>query len=329
MTLSSEENDEFLKSVGGNRIALGRHPTVSRMWNFGYTGAPIDDPFLNAMPEFKIIGYEEDKKQAFLWDFSLQANAGKHFLTFRQETGSCVGNGLGQAIWYLSAVEVFRLKDPEQVLLPFWLLPYGKSRQIAGMRGQGEGSFGSAAAEAMRTEGILAADSEGLPPYTTNDGICFGAKTEMTWSDGAKIPEKFLTESRKHLVKTTSKVRNAREAKAALKNYYPLTCASNFGTAQMNPPMVGSPGVKIAKRTDTWGHQMCCIGWMEHEQFGDLFYILNSWGPDAHGTDPTNFNEPPGGFWITSESMDFMCKDEVFAFSQFDGFPAQNFSWRL
>jgi hypothetical protein len=329
MSLSSEENDEFLTSVGGNRIALGRHPTVSRMWNFGYTGAPIDDPFLNAMPEFKIIGYEEDKKQAFLWDFSLQANGGKHFLTFRQETGSCVGNGLGQAIWYLSAVEVFRLKDPEQVLLPFWLLPYGKSRQIAGMRGQGEGSFGSAAAEAMRTEGILAADSEGLPPYTTTDGICFGSKTEMIWSDGAKIPEKFLTESRKHLVKTTSKIRNAGEAKAALKNYYPLTCASNFGTAQMVPPMVGSPGVKIAKRTDTWGHQMSCIGWMEHPQFGDLFYILNSWGPDAHGTEQTNFNEPPGGFWITSESMDYMCKDEVFAFSQFNGFPAQNFSWRL
>jgi hypothetical protein len=101
----SDDNDDFLKSVGGNRIALGRHPTVSRMWNFGYTGAPIDDPFLNAMPEFKIIGYEEDKKQAFLWDFSLQANGGKHFLTFRQETGSCVGNGLGQAIW-LSLIHI-------------------------------------------------------------------------------------------------------------------------------------------------------------------------------------------------------------------------------
>ena len=121
-----EPNYDLLKSVGGHLLTLGSSG-IARTWNFGYTGAPIDDPFLNAMPEFKIIGYEEDKKQAFLWDFSLQANGGKHFLAFRQETGSCVGNGLGQAIWYLSAVEVFRLKDPEAVLLPFWLLPYSQT----------------------------------------------------------------------------------------------------------------------------------------------------------------------------------------------------------
>ena len=59
-------------------------------------------------------------KQAFLWDFTKAANGGKHYRTFFQKTGSCVGNGGGQAVWYLSAMEVIRLGDREQVLLPFY-----------------------------------------------------------------------------------------------------------------------------------------------------------------------------------------------------------------
>lgn len=324
----SHDNYELMRGFGGQVLYRGHNHEDSH-WNFGYSGAPQNDPIAAAMPAFSIVGNEEPKDHAFLWDFSLKANNGKHFLTFRQESGSCVGNGLGQAIWYLQSVEVCRNGDAEEVILPFWLLTYGKSREIAGMRGQGEGSFGSAAAEAMKREGILPSNDSSLPQPDIKDGICYGYKTEMQWSDGAKISNKYLEVSRKHIVKTAAKIKNSEEAKAALRNYYPLTCASMFGTANLVPPTKGTPPVRLAPRTDSWGHQMCCIGWLNHPELGDLFYILNSWGPDVHGKPAGSFNEPPGGFWITAKDMDFMARDEVFAFSQFDGFPAQTFSWLI
>jgi hypothetical protein len=51
---------------------------------------------------------------------------------------------------------------------------------------------------------------------------------------------------------------------------------------------------------------------------------LNS-GGNPHGADPDG--GPPGGFWIKKADMEFMCRDEVFIFSNFDGFPAQSLPW--
>jgi hypothetical protein len=68
---------------------------------------------------------------------------------------------------------------------------------------------------------------------------------------------------------------------------------------------------------------------MNHPDHGDIFYILNSWGKSLHGTPAGSFNEPPGGFWIKKKEMEFICRDEVFAFSQFQGFPAQTISWNF
>ncbi len=59
---------------------------------------------------------------------------------------------------------------------------------------------------------------------------------------------------------------------------------------------------------------------MKHPQFGELFYLMNTWGVNAHGRDP--FGAPPGGVWITADDVDYICRDEVYAFSQFQGFPA-------
>lgn len=48
-------------------------------------------------------------------------------------------------------------------------------------------------------------------------------------------------------------------------------------------------------------------------------------GNSAHGICPTG--APPGGVWITAADVDWICRDEVFAFSQYDGFPSQNIPW--
>ncbi len=288
----------------------------------------IDFVFKAEMPPFRVFGNEDPSvKKVTLWDFSKQANAGNHFPVFRQITGSCVGNGGGQAVWYLSAVEVVRLKDPEQVLLPFYLLPYGRSRHYGGLRGRGEGSFGSAFAKAITVDGIVPFDAQGLPQPDMRDGITWGRNVELEWSDGARISDEWLTKSRRHLVKSAAQVRSADAVAQALRNYYPVTIASDWG-GMMSPPTRGTPAVRLNTRVTTWHHQMCVIGWWEHPQLGELFYVLNSWGPRAHGQPSSD--EPAGGFWINKQDMDYIAKQgESFAFSQFNGFPAQRFSWLI
>jgi hypothetical protein len=280
------------------------------------------------MIPLQILGRDDDnRKQVKLWDFSRKANEGKHFPTFRQITGSCVGNGGGQALWYLSAVEVIRLGDPEAVLLPFYLLPYGRSRLYGGLRGRGEGSFGSAFAKAIRVDGILPATTSGLPQPREENGLTWGRDAELNWSDGSTIADGWLQQSRKFLVQSTAAVRNLDEVRSAIRNYYPITIASSWG-GMMLPPLVGTPSVRLNRRVTTWHHQMCVVGWQEHPQLGELYYVLNSWGPTVHGSPASD--EPPGGFWIDAREMDSIARSgECFAFSQFQGFPAQDFSWLI
>lgn len=268
-----------------------------------------------------------DSNRCVLWDCSKAINKGEHFTVFYQKTGSCVGNGGGQAVWYLSAVEVVRRGDPEQVLLPFYLLPYGRSRFYMGDRGPGEGSTGSAFAKAIREDGIIPANTEGLPQPTNEGGITWGSSVEMKWSNGAAIEEKWLAMSRKHPVKTTAQCRSAADVRAALQNYYPCTIASNWG-GRMQCQVTGTPAVLLNERAGTWNHQMCIIGWQKHPELGDLYYILNSWGVNAHGKPPDD--APPGGFWVREREIEYIVRqEETYAFSQFDGFPAQDISWYL
>jgi hypothetical protein len=316
--------------IGGSQPEIG--------WDFGWIpperrDGEMDDFHSSAiveMPEFKIFGKRErdDEKKVGLWNCAKAANNGQHFKVFYQKTGSCVGNGGGQATWYLSAVEVVRLKDPEQVLLPFYLLPYGRSRTYAGLRGRGDGSLGSAFAKAIRTDGIISADTPGLPKWDDSEGITWGASEEMNWSDGESIAPKWLEMSRKHLVQTTAQCSNADAVRDAIRNYYPCTIASNWGGMMKCPVKGGDNPVLLNSRQGTWNHQMSVIGWQDHPTLGELFCILNSWGFSAHGTPPDD--APPGSFWVSKADMDSIARQgETFAFSQFQGFPAQSFVWDI
>jgi C1A family cysteine protease len=137
------------------------------------------------------------------------------------------------------------------------------------------------------------------------------------------VPAAWLEKSRKHLIKTTAQCRSAEDVAAAVQNGYPCTIASNWG-GQMRPSVQGDR--LINKRATTWNHQMCVVGWEDHASLGELFYILNSWGVDTHGTCPSG--APPGGFWIRKADMqNIVGQEETFALSQFDGFPSQDFFW--
>ena len=274
-----------------------------------------------AMPEFRIIGSAPKVERIILTDVTKTLNGGQDLLTFFQMTGSCVGQGLGQMLRTLNAIEIVVNGERQKPILPFWLLPYGKSRERAGLFGPGEGSLGAPASQAAKEDGFLdAADSDLPQPFEANDGLTWGEQAEMKWSDGRAISQAFLERSRKHLIKTVSRARSAADVRDALINGYPLTCASDAGF-EMRPSV--QDGVLLNRRVTTWHHQMSIHGWMNHSRFGPLYYILNSWGKKVHGVCPTGAQ--PGGFWITENDMEYIVRQgETFAFSQFDGFPAQD-----
>lgn len=287
---------------------------------------------IQAMPRFAIQGeWREDVTKACLFEVwshpDVVAALGYAFPGTHQITGSCVGAGGGNALFTLSAVEVVRLGDPERIVIPFWLLPYGKSRQRAGMRGRGEGSMGATFAEAVRQDGVLDANGDGLPKFSRDDGLVWGKSVELEWSDGAAIGEKWLSESRRHLVRTTAQCRTADDVRAAIVNGYPCTCASNWG-GQMSPGTSGNPAVLLNRRSGSWSHQMSVQAWWQHPSLGEIFWIHNQWGVNTHGKCPSG--APGGGFWIAKSDMQSICDaDEVFAFSGFDGFPSQDISWYI
>lgn len=275
-----------------------------------------------SMPQFRIIGSRGDTDRVMISDCAKACNGGQHFRTFYQKTGSCVGNGGGQVIWHLSAVEAARLGMQITPKLPFYLLPYGRSRYYLNERGQGEGSTGSTFAKAATIDGIVSADTPGLPQWQDQGGITWGQTAEMQWSDGGAISQQWLDKSRQFLVKTTSPVKSAADVRAAIQNWYPCTIASNWG-GQMKPSVAGSKyPCLLNTHADTWNHQMGVHAWWNHPELGELFYILNSWGVDVHGQDPAGGQ--PGGFWVKSADVDYITgQGDSYAFSQFNGFPAQ------
>jgi hypothetical protein len=273
------------------------------------------------MPEFRIFGsYNEDKERACLWDCVKKVNNGQNISVFYQKTGSCVGNAIGQCVWYLMAAEIVRTGDMEEFTLPFYLISYGRSRYHSGIRGRGDGSTGSGAAKAIRQDGIIPANLDNLPRWQDQGGITYGAKTEMDWSDGARISEEWLTQSRKHPVKTTALLKNVDDLRACLQNYYPAHTCSNWG-GLMQCPTKGTPSVVLNHKASRWAHAQSFIGYWKHPELGELYYVLNSWGYDAHYRGEYPNGEPRGGYWVQRKDAEIMVgAGETFAYSQFDGF---------
>jgi hypothetical protein len=287
---------------------------------------------VEAMPKFNIVGAvgaEPDK--VFLWDPIRKLLNGHDVPLMYQATGSCVANGAETVVNNLQALDI-AIRNDAEVYVPLFLgYHYGRGRFHSGINGRGEGSTGSGQAEAIREDGVVAYNVDGLPQpkITPIDGgngeiWTWGAGVEMTWSDGKRIQDTWIQLGRKRLCKTTSPIRNSEDAKASIANYYPITIASDWG-GMMQPPV--TEGVLLNRRVTTWNHQMCILAYWKHPKLGLIFWIQNSWA-DAHGRCPSG--APAGGFWVKAKDVDYICSQgDSFAFSQWDGFPAQDLSYFL
>lgn len=259
--------------------------------------------------------------------FDFEVEEDHSFIAGGLISSNCVGAGGGNVLATLSFGDALLRGDPERCIVPFWLLPYGRSRYYMGDRGEGEGSTGSTFARAAREDGTLDAKAAGLPPFTNTDGLVWGSRVELKWSDGDNPDTmRLLPESRQHLVKTTAQCKSADDVRQAIINGYPCTCASSWGGG-MKCPTDGNPAVLLNRRSGSWSHQMSIQNWWEHPSLGEIFWIQNQWGLGAHGSDPAG--GPGGGFWVKKGEIDWICRDEgeVYAFSQFEGFPSNVIPW--
>ncbi|NDF13055.1 MAG: hypothetical protein EB060_09630 [Proteobacteria bacterium] len=280
----------------------------------------VFDAIVGAMPPFVIGGVgslDEQPKRVVLWDYAKKVNGGSHLPTFRQAVGDCVSMGAANAVNYLAAMEIIRLGDREKFRPAFQPFIYGISRvQIGGGRISGDGSVGAWAAEGVRKYGILAADEPGTPAYSGD--------VARTWGRKPGPPQDALAAAKPHCLKSTAQVTTYEQVRDAIANGYPVTVASNRGFQMRG---VRDRGKLWGSPAGSWAHQMAFIG-VDDDSSRPGCYCLNSWGPDAHGA-PVD-DAPPGGFWVDAEVVTQMVRQgDSFAFSQFDGFPAQKLNFML
>lgn len=278
-----------------------------------------------AMPPFELtdedgnrVVQDNVKANVRLWKWSKLVNGGQHLPNVPQEVGDCVSWGAANAINYTAAVQIARDGAPEEFhrAYPPWL--YGASRVLIGNgKLRGDGSVGAWAAAAAQKYGVLRADAPGVPAYSGN--------VARQWGSKPGPPEEFKEAAKPFTVQTVAKMRNADDVMNANCNGYGVSIASDAGFL-MTPPLVD--GCRLNRRSGTWNHQMSVVGY-DGETWGEpRFYVLNSWGPNAHGT--PGGDEPPGGFWITKKDMEYIVQQgDSFAFSGFKGFPSQPLDFRI
>ncbi len=278
-------------------------PIVARMKSFLIKGAAA--------------GEDNSKKNVRLWDSSV-AVLGKHIPNYPQEIGDCVSFGMKNAVNYLLCVQMATgppgLEYHEAY--PPWI--YGGSRITIGngRLGRGDGSVGAWAADFVQKYGVLRADLDGVPPYS--------GTIARQWGGGKGPPKDLFPKAADFKVHTVSQVRNADEARDALCNGYPVTIASNWGTRTITVV----DGRQVAKHNDNWPHQMCLIAYDGKTGSEPYYYIINSWGPDAHPAPKQG--EPPGGFWVRKSDVDYITKQgDSFAISNFEGFPKRDLDFSV
>lgn len=248
---------------------------------------------------------------------------GMDFPGIHQLTGSCVGAGGGNGCQTLNFLDTVVLNQAEKIVMIFWLYNYGRSRQLGGMRGRGEGSFGSTFAQSIAEDGALDAriPELNLPQPKNADQLVWSSSIEMEWSDGNRAPAEVRSEAKPHKF-TSAQLGSGEQVRDSIVNGYPVLRAFN---TYVNP---GSARVRngalIGSYSGRGGHQESWLGYWNHPQEGELIYEMNQWGAKAYGTDPGG--GAPGGCWIRIEEVDQQCRgrySEIYALSQYDGYPAQ------
>ncbi len=232
------------------------------------------------------------------------------------QVGACVGFGTAAAVEHLMCVELaasggtskeFRPVAPEVI--------YAGSRvEIGGGRVRGDGSVGAWAAEFVRRYGVV--------PRGVFGALDLSRYSESVCRDLGRsgVPAELEAVARKHPVQGIANVRTWAEARAAVRNGYPVAVCSRQGFRLERDADGFCPPAGV------WYHCMALVGVRGGDRPGG--FLVNSWGPAAHTGPRRPADAPAAGFWADARVIEIMLADgDSWAVSGFPGFPARRLDW--
>jgi hypothetical protein len=223
-----------------------------------------------------------------------------------QQIGDCVSFGHGHGNDLLQCIEIglgspidYRETDTEFI--------YGASREVAGILGTGDGSYGAAAVKAMTTLGVVSREMLGT------DGSYSGDRARA-WGDTGP-PQDLETIASSYKLGSAAAVSTWDELVAALSNGYPVTICTSQGFVVTRDPD------GFCSIEGTWGHCML-IGGLRFDRPGAC--ILQSWGPDMP-TGPTALGQPTWSFWAEQDAIEsILAEGDSWALSKSPGFKTRD-----
>jgi len=230
----------------------------------------------------------------------------------KQTTGDCVSHSTRNAVDITRAVEIDIKGDSEE------FVARGATEAIYQSRGHGgQGMTCTTAARYVNQKGgiLLRKDYGSVDLSKYNSSL--GARS--------RIPNSvYITEAKKHQVKTISNIRTIEEARDALANGYALSVCSGYGFSSVRDKN------GIAKRSGGWSHAMAWVACDDSREIYNetLFLIANSWGKWNSG--PKRLGQPEGSFWIREkDARGMLSSGTAWVFSDVDGFPSREIDWTI
>lgn len=234
-----------------------------------------------------------------------------------QGIGSCVGWGWSLAVDVLAAVEVVLKREPErfggrtlEASVYAFSRVEARGRQRAGLS---DGSYGGAAAKAVRDWGTLHYGVD----YGGEKFDTYSAQREKSWGNTG-VPDHLESFARERRVGEVTLVETFDQAATAIQNGYPVPVCSMQGfTMQRDKDGFCHP-------RGQWAHCMLFAG-VRFDKPGLL--CVNSWGASNSGpTWPDNMPKAVAecSFWVDAGTADRMLRGrDSYAISAYDGFPPQ------
>jgi hypothetical protein len=207
------------------------------------------------------------------------ANGGSYPDYPAQQIGDCVGQGHGHGNDLLQAVEIAMGDETMVFSQTSTEFIYATSREVAGILGRSDGSYGSAAVKAMTTIGMISRAMIGT------DGAYSGQRAKDWGYRGA--PQDLKTRAASYKLGAAAIVTDWDSLVAALSNGYPVTICSNQGFT------LERDANGFCRARGTWGHCML-IGGIRNDIQGAC--IIQSWGSNMP-TGPTALDQPSYSFW--------------------------------
>lgn len=204
-----------------------------------------------------------------------------------QQIGDCVSFGHGHANDLLQCVEI-ALGEPSEYRETDTEFIYATSREVAGILGRGDGSYGAAAAKAMLNMGIVSREMLG------SDGAYSGSRAKSWGRTGA--PSDVKAKAGPYRLGAVARVTTWGSLVAALWNGFPVSVCSNWGFTMTRDAQ------GFCRPRGTWAHCMFFAG-ARFDRPGAC--CTQSWGSDTP-SGPLDLEQPSYSFWIDKQYVERM-----------------------